>query len=89
MTSAFLRKTFFTQAYLSQHNPAPIVNQSRHQEKTTKWAVLRIKIAANAEFYQTQSQQNCAKTPQPYENTFLYNFDRHKLIPAQHLKNRG
>ena len=45
---------FHTSLSIASYSGYP-VNQFRHQEKTIKWAVLRIKIAATPEICQTQS----------------------------------
>ena len=48
------KNCFHTSISIASYSGLP-VNQFQHQEKTMKWAILRIKIAANSEIYQTQS----------------------------------
>ena len=49
-----MKNCFLSSIYIASYSGLP-VNQFRHQEKTMKWSVLRIEIAAIPEIYQTQS----------------------------------
>ena len=49
-----MRNYFHTSISIALYSGLP-VNQFRHQEKTMKWAVLRIEIAASPEICQIHS----------------------------------
>ena len=62
---------FHTNISIASNSGLP-VNQFQYHEKTMKWAVLRIEIAASPEICQTQFKQNRAKTPRNCVKTLYY-----------------
>ena len=70
---------FYTSISIASYSGLP-VNEFRHQEKTTKWAVLRIEITAKSEnLPNTILIESCENTSKLCENALLYNSDDHKL----------